>query len=100
MINVQANEFLKTVFLAVLALMGVGCIAALIYCVISKRFADKLAAINLIIMLSINAVCMLAVYFAQDYVLDIAMIYTLLSFTAIVVLTKIHTERNGGGKEK
>lgn len=100
MVNVQESEFLKTVFLAVLALIGTGCIAALVYCVASKRFADKLAAVNLIITLSLNAVCMLAVYFRQDYVLDIAMIYALLSFTATVVLTKLLTERNGGGKEE
>jgi len=98
-VNVQEIEFLKTVFLIVLGIIGLGCIAALIYGVVSKRFTDKLVAVNIITTLSLNAICMLAVYLRQDYVLDIALIYALLSFTAVVVLTKLLTGKNGG-KEK
>lgn len=97
--NVQEIEFLKTVFLAMLGIIGLGCIAALIYGVASKRFTDKLVAVNIITTLSLNAICMLAVYFKEDYVLDIALIYALLSFTAVVVLTKLLTEKNGGGEK-
>ena len=94
--NVQEIEFLKNVFLAVLGIIGLGCIAALIYGVVSRRFTDKLVAVNLVTTLSLNAVCMLAIYFRQDYVLDIALIYALLSFTAVVVLAKLLEEKNGG----
>ena len=94
--NVQEIEFLKNIFLAVLGIIGLGCIAALIYGVKSGRFTDKLVAVNLVTTLSLNAICILAVYLKQDYVLDIALIYALLSFTAVVVLAKLLTERNGG----
>ena len=94
--NVQEIEFLKNIFLAVLGIIGLGCIAALVYGVKSKRFTDRLVAVNLVTTLSLNAVCILAVYLKQDYVLDIALIYALLSFTAVVVLAKLLTERNGG----
>ena len=97
--NVQEIEFLKTVFLTVLGLIGLGCIAVLVYGVVSGRFTDKLVAVNLVTTLSLNAICMLAVYFRQDYVLDIALIYALLSFTAVVVLAKLLGEKNGGGKK-
>ena len=97
--NVQEIEFLKTVFLIVLGIIGLGCIAALVYGVKSGRFTDKLVAVNLITTLSLNAICMLAIYFRQDYVLDIALIYALLSFTAVVVLTKLLSGKNGGGEK-
>ena len=97
--NVQEIEFLKTVFLAVLGIIGLGCVAALIYGVLSRRFTDKLVAVNLVTTLSLNAICMLAVYFRQDYVLDIALIYALLSFTAVIVLVKLLGEKNGGGEK-
>ena len=97
--NVQEIEFLKTVFLIILGIIGLGCIAALVYGVKSCRFTDKLVAVNLITTLSLNAVCMLAIYFRQDYVLDIALIYALLSFTAVVVLTKLLSGKNGGGEK-
>lgn len=98
--NVQEIEFLRNVFLIVFGIIGLGCIAALIYGVTSKRFTDKLVAVNLITTLSLNAICMLAVYLRQDYVLDIALIYALLSFTAVVVLAKLITHKNEGGDEK
>ena len=94
--NVQEIEFLKNIFLAVLGIIGLGCIAALVYGVKSKRFTDRLVAVNLVTTFSLNAVCILAVYLKQDYVLDIALIYALLSFTAVMVLAKLLTERNGG----
>ena len=97
--NVQEIEFLKTVFLAVLSIIGLGCIAVLVYGVVSRRFTDKLVAVNLVTTLSLNAICMLAVYFKQDYMLDIALIYALLSFTAVVVLAKLLSEKNGGEKK-
>ena len=97
--NVQEIEFLKTVFLIVLGIIGLGCIAVLVYGVVSGRFTDKLVAVNLVTTLSLNAICMLAVYFKQDYVLDIALIYALLSFAAVVVLTKLLSEKNGGEKK-
>ena len=97
--NVQEIDFLKTVFLAVLGIIGLGCVAALIYGVLSGRFTDKLVAVNLVTTLSLNAICMLAIYFRQDYVLDIALIYALLSFTAVIVLVKLLGEKNGGGEK-
>ena len=93
MLNVADIPFLRTVFLAVLGVIALGCIAALMYGAASKRFTDKLLAVNLITTLSLNAICMLAVLFKQDYILDIALIYALLSFAAVVVLCKLFSDK-------
>ena len=89
MINVQEIEFLKYVFLIVFGVIGLSCIASLVYGVKAKRFTDKIVAVNIITTLSLNIICMLAIYLRQDYVLDIALIYALLSFAAVVVLAKL-----------
>ena len=84
---------LKTVFMTVFVIIGLCCIASLIYGITSRRYTDKLVAVNIITTLSLNAICMLAVYLKEDYVLDIALIYALLSFTAVIVLTKLMSEK-------
>lgn len=97
MLDVQEIDFLRNVFLVVFGVIGLGCIASLVYGVKSKRFTDKIVAVNIITTLSLNAICMLAIYLRQDYVLDIALIYALLSFAAVVVLSKLLGTKNKKG---
>jgi len=102
MVDVVSVPFLRVIFLIVFAVIGIGCIVGLCYGIASRRFTDKLVAVNLVTTLSLNAVCMLAVFFKQDYVLDIALIYALLSFAAVVVLAKLLGEKSDkkGAKNK
>ena len=100
MLDIHSIEELRLLFPGVLGLIGLGCIAALVYGLISKRFTDKLVAVNLVTVLSVNATCMLAAYLKQEYILDIALVYALLSFVAVVVLSKLLTEKNRGGSEE
>lgn len=93
MLDVQNIPFLRTVFLIVFGIIGVGCLAALVFGIRAGRFTDKLVAVNLITTLCVNAICMLAVFLRQDYVLDIALIFALLSFTAVVVLVKLRGKK-------
>jgi len=99
-IDVQNIEFLRLVFLAVLGVLGLSCIAALLYGLCSRRFTDKLVAVNLITTLCVNAICLLAAYLKEDYILDIALVYTLLSFAAVVVLSKLLADKKQGGAEE
>lgn len=93
MSDILAIGFVKPVVMTVLALIALGCIAGLYYGIDSRRFTDKLVAVNLVTTLSLNAILMLAVWFEQDYLLDIALIYALLSFAAVVVLAKLMGEK-------
>jgi len=99
MTDIASYAFLKYVFLAVFCIIGLGCIAGIVYGVREKRFTDKLVAVNLVTTLSLNAIMMLAVYFNEDYVLDIALIYALLGFAAVAVLTKLLDEKAKEGKK-
>ena len=92
--DIAAYAFLKYVFLGVFGVIGISCIAGLVYGVREKRFTDKLVAVNLVTTLSLNAIMMLAVYFNEDYVLDIALIYAILGFAAVAVLAKLLGEKS------
>lgn len=100
MTDIASYAFLKYVFLGVFAVIGLACIAGLVYGVREKRFTDKLVAVNLVTTLSLNAIMMLAVFFKEDYVLDIALIYALLGFAAVAVLTKLLGEKYKEEKKK
>ena len=97
--DIVDTAFMQTVFILVLSLIGISCVAALIFGVTTRRFSDKLVVVNLVTTLSMNAICILAVWLKQDYVLDIALIYALLSFVAVVVLCRLMTGKGRGKGE-
>lgn len=74
--------------LSVLALMLLLC---LIRAVIGPRIADRLVAVNMMGTMVMVSIALLAVLKKQDYLVDICLIYALISFLAVVVLTRIYT---------
>ena len=74
--------------LTVLALLRVLC---LIRAVIGPRIADRLVAVNMIGTLVMVSIALLAVIKNEGYLVDICLIYAMISFLAVVVLTRIYT---------
>ena len=106
----QAYNILFTVTLVVLALCV---LALLIYIIRSRLTVDRIIGINLIGTIVSIIICVLTRTFNEGYLADIAIIYTMLSFLAVVVLTRIYlsvwkvrrvrerdraAEENGGGR--
>jgi len=74
--------------LSVLALMLVFC---LIRAVRGPRIADRLVAVNMMGTMVMVMISLLAVVKDQGYLVDICLIYAMISFLAVVVLTRIYT---------
>ena len=74
--------------LSVLALMLVLC---LIRAVIGPRIADRLVAVNMMGTMVMVIIALLAVVKDQGYLMDICLIYAMISFLAVVVITRIYT---------
>lgn len=85
---IQAYSAFFYVILSVLALMLVFC---LIRAVKGPRIADRLVAVNMMGTLVMVMIALLAVLKDQGYLVDICLIYALISFLAVVVLTRIYT---------
>ena len=81
-------EWLFYGILTVLALLLVLC---LIRAVIGPRIADRLVAVNMMGTLVMVMIAILAVMKDQGYLVDICLIYAMISFLAVVVLTRIYT---------
>ena len=82
----QAYSMLWTGALVVLAVLTLAC---LIRSVIGPRIADRIVSINMISTLSLAMIAILTRVLGESYLADVALIYALLGFLAVVVLCKV-----------
>lgn len=64
-------------------------LAALVRAVIGPRFTDRIVAVNVISTLVIAEIVLLSVYLREDFLVDIALVFALLSFLAVVVVSRL-----------
>lgn len=83
----QAYHILFLVFLVILAILFFAC---LIRAVIGPRMADRIVAVNMMGTMVIVAIAILAVMVQEGYLVDICLIYAMISFLAVIVLTKVY----------
>lgn len=70
------------------------------------RVSDRIIAVNMIGSITIMVIAILAILLGEEYLIDICLIYAMISFLAVVVLCKIYMgvylekkQKQGGGKE-
>ena len=83
----EAYTVLYNIAVGVIALLLFAC---LIRAIRGPRIADRVIAINMTGTMIVIVICVLAFLMGEDYLVDVAMIYTMLSFLAVVVLTKVY----------
>ena len=83
----NAYEILYTPALVIIGLLVIAC---LVRAIRGPRIADRVIAANMIGTLVVITICILSFVMNEGYLVDIAMIYTMLSFLAVVLLTKVY----------
>lgn len=101
MILQHAYSIVFTVALIILAVMTILC---LVRAVLGPTIADRLVAVNMMGTMVMVIISILALRFGEGYLVDICLIYAMISFLAVVVLTKVYTgvyleRKNGRGGE-
>lgn len=76
---------------AVIVCIAVLIVACLIRSVLGPRVTDRIVAVNSIGTMTIVIIAILSVMLNEAYLLDVCLIYAMISFVAVVVLTKIYT---------
>lgn len=107
---VQQYSQIFHIILVILALLTVCC---LIRAVLGPTIADRLVAVNMMGTIVMVIIAVLALLMEEHYLVDICLIYAMISFLAVVVLTKVYTgvykehrahleekERKSGGAER
>lgn len=79
------------IFYAILVVQAVLLLLCLLRAVVGPRIADRLVAVNMITTMVTVMIAILAVLKNQGYLVDICLIYAMISFLAVVVLSRIYT---------
>lgn len=93
----QAYHVLFTAALIFLAVMVVLC---LIRAIIGPRVTDRIVAVNMMGTMVIVIIAILTLMLEEGYLADICLIYAMVSFLAVIVLTKVYMGIYQEKKEK
>ncbi len=98
------REAYNILYNAALVVLGLLLLCCLFRAIRGPRIADRVIAVNMTGTLTVIIICVLAHLMQEGYLVDVAMIYTMLSFLAVVLLTKIsmgvYHERRKKEREK
>ncbi len=83
----NAYQLLFTAALIFLAVMTLLC---LLRAVKGPRVADRIVAVNMIGTMVMVIIAILALLLQEGYLVDICLIYAMISFLSVVVLTKVY----------
>ena len=75
--------------IGILFLLTAGLFFSLLRAIRGPRMADRILGINMTGSLTTAAIAVLAIYLDQSWLLDVCLIYCMISFLAVVVLAKV-----------
>ena len=76
--------------LVCMIVLGALIMLCLLRVILGPRLADRVVAVNMIGTMTITEIAMFALYLRENYLYDVCLIYAMISFLAVVVLTKIY----------
>lgn len=88
--NIQP-DFLRAVFIIYFIVLSVLLIFSLIRSIKGPRFTDRIVAVNVIGTVSTAAICIISIYVGETFFVDIALVYALLNFLSVVILSHVVT---------
>lgn len=94
------NQYFQDILIVCLIFLSLLVLVAVIRSIRGPRTTDRIIAINMIGTLTMAMFLILTVYLGEDYLADVCLIYAMISFLAVVVLTKIYEGIYHSEKEK
>ena len=73
-----------------LVLLGLGLLAVMVYIIRARLTVDRIIGINLIGTLVAIIIAILTYLLGEDYLADVAIVYVVLSFIAVMLLCRIY----------
>lgn len=80
----------RGLFTTVLIILAVLVILCLVRAIIGPRIADRIVSVNMMGTMVIVIIGILTVMLGEGYLADICIIYAMISFLAVIVLTKVY----------
>lgn len=83
----EIKHFVYETCLIILAVMLMLC---LLRAVLGPRVADRIVAVNMMGTMVMVMISILALKMGEGYLIDICLIYAMVSFLAVIVITKVY----------
>ena len=101
LVLIQVGPYLAVGFLYICNVLFL--LAALVYIIRARLTVDRIIGINLVGTIVVMVIVVLTFLLGEDYLADIALIYVVLSFIAVMMLCRIYInlyQRNQRKKEE
>ena len=86
----SVEQAYRTLFTGMLIALSVTLLLCLVRAIIGPRIADRIVSVNMIGTQVIVAIATLAILLSESWLADFCIIYAMLSFIGVVVLTKVY----------
>ena len=83
----------SVLYLVILFALGIGILLSLIRAIKGPRTADRVMGINMIGTQTLLAIAVLALYLKENWLLDVSLLYGMISFLAVAVLALTRIDR-------
>ena len=83
-------EIYHTLYITLLIILSFMLLICLIRAVKGPRIADRLMAVNMMGTMVMVMISILALMLKEGYLVDICLIYAMISFLAVVVISKVY----------
>ena len=97
------NKCYDVLFTGALIALALAVVVTLIYIIRSRLTVDRIIGINLIGTIVVIAIAVLTYLLGQAYLADVAIVYVVMSFIAVMMLCRIYINlyhRRGKGEKK
>ncbi|MCX4346620.1 MAG: monovalent cation/H+ antiporter complex subunit F [Lachnospiraceae bacterium] len=84
------EQFCDGFLTVVLVVLGILCFFCLVRSVKGPRIADRIVAVNMIGTMTMMGIAVLTVKLEEAFLADVALIYAMISFLAVVVVAKVY----------
>ena len=78
------------VYITVLIILAIMLFACLIRAIMGPRIADRLMAVNMMGTMVMVMISILALMLNEGYLVDVCLVYAMISFLAVVILSKVY----------
>lgn len=97
-------EIKRFVYEASLIILAVMLMLCLLRAVLGPRVSDRIVAVNMMGTMVMVMIAILALMMGESYLIDVCLIYAMVSFLAVIVITKVYMgvyrERRSREKEE
>ena len=80
----------KIIYLSLIIALAIALFACLIRAIKGPRIADRIVAVNMMGTMVMVIMTAMSLMLKEDYLVDISLIYAMISFIAVVVITKVY----------